>query len=138
MDFKEAIKQLKEGKSVRRRTWEPFSYIKLATPSSVEKRNKEIRGFYQITIPFIYSSDIVLSEDWQIVGEDLSQLHDFTDALDRVFKQNAKIKLKAWPLNTWVELAEDKQTLHMKAMDHKEYNFMFQCMTASDWELIGE
>lgn len=140
MDFKEAIKSMKNGKSIRRRSWAPFNYIKLEKVTYEHEGavidQEEVRDYHQETVPFIYSSNIVLSDKWQIVGQDPSSMFDFPEAIEMVFKQNAKIKLEEWNNNTWLELAEDRKTLNMKKMqDYRMYHFDFHSMTASDWEI---
>jgi hypothetical protein len=137
MDFKEAVSALKEGKKLRRKAWLPLDeYIELIKNNETKESN--IFLFYPEHKTFSYSSDIILSNDWQVVGEDEFQLLEFAEAMNRFIKENVKIRHKGWKPKTWLEKSKDENNIYIRSMQSEIYHFDFPKMKICDWELMGE
>ncbi len=125
MDFPSAMFELKQGKKVRRREWEPSIYL--------HKKSLEIKSFRRESVPFNYYIDILISSGWIVEGilEELT----FSEAILHTLS-NRKIRFKDWTDDCWLEATNDKKELFMRK--NSEYTFIpsYPCCIATDWEVI--
>jgi len=136
MDFSEATILLKEGKSIRRKSWPEFVHLKIIGMED-DKMNPVdvIQGYRQEAVPFNYDTSIILSNDWVVIGNDENELIEFPAAVE-MLKYRRKIRLKEWPIHTFLELHPNGKELFMRKMCEYDYTPSFECFAATDWETM--
>ncbi len=123
MNFRDAYKELEDGKKIRRREWEKSSYIQL--------NGFEVKAYRQDLVPFIYDLNILISKEWTIVGQDGE--HNFVDAIDALTK-GEKIKLKNWADNCYLIMLDNDIYYHSIQVSQAS-TLSYRCLVSHDWEL---
>lgn len=116
MNFSEATNLLKEGHGIRRKSWPEFVYIgwHYVVDDEGFELPPELAEYRQETIPFLYRNDIIISEDWEIIGEE-GTTFNFSEAVEAMMRRY-KIRLSSWEKNTWIQLSENTRDIIMKRM----------------------
>lgn len=74
MDFFEAMENLKEGKSIRLKSWKSGDYIEL-TEKEIKKKGKKISQYevvnqHGIELSPMVSFSALISSEWEVYNED--------------------------------------------------------------------
>lgn len=127
MNFEKAHKELKEGKKIRRKAWEPFMHLAL-----INGKVKTFKGEYT---NFYGNSDVILRDGWMILHGDGKEL-TFIEALEEL-KNKKYLTHKDWEekkLDRFIFVDSDQI-----AMCHAvEFDFMptYKCFCSLDWEIM--
>jgi hypothetical protein len=126
MDFKEAVKLLKQYEKVSRTSWDN-EYI------SLEEKSNAINRYYMGSSVFHFSADIILSTGWHVCGN-LDEDLGFPDAITKM-KQGRRIKLKTWD-EKYITL--DGRDLIVHQLCELGYRPTFEDFNAVDWEIYRQ
>lgn len=125
MEFSEALTELRNGKKIRRSTWNnELSYITI--------ENGEVRGYTKATSSFGWDNNIILSDDW--IVEDEEGFKSFPEAINAL-KQGKKVRLSNWK-DQHIELDTQTNQIVLKHFIYGGYSPSFECYTANDWEIL--
>lgn len=130
MNFSEATKALKEGKKIRRKSWDRFTNI----AKEENEGQDEIFAYAQMAVPYFYDNNIILSDDWEVVDAQGATI-DFPDAVE-MLKKRFKVRLKHWPKHQYIELSENGRELVLRKMSQHVFQPDFECFSAIDWEIF--
>lgn len=128
MDFKEATEQLKQQNKVRRKAWESTIYLLM-------NEVHEVKCYRLEAVPFNYDVNIIMSNDWVIVGEEEGEQYCFPDVVQNLLF-NKKIKLKEWPEQCYLEATPNGKEVFMRRICEYPFTPTFECFTSTDWEVI--
>lgn len=123
MNFDDAFAQLKAGKKIRRKKWEPLMHMKIKDEYILTYRGESF-GLHS-------SSDILLTKGWYVLGEEGVSLN-FVDTLSELKK---KKMISNDLLNGGYIFIDNGDLAMCKPI---EYSFMptFEDMCSLDWEIM--
>ncbi len=141
MNFADAVKELKSGCSIRRKSWDESNFIDMDVQDIkiIDGRIEDVEPFNVIlafrleAFPFNMDANIIISEDWNVVGTE--EVIDFPTAFEMAKSRN-KIKLKEWPATTYLEVDPSGNELFMRKLASCNYTPTFECFNALDWEVV--
>jgi len=123
MNFDDAFVQLKAGKKIRRKKWEPLMHMKIIANEVVTYKGESF-GLHS-------DADILLSKDWYVIdNEDIK--FTFVESLQELKK---KKMISRESLNGGYVFIDNGQLAMCKPI---EYEFMptFDDMCSIDWEIM--
>ncbi len=132
-EFKEAFEELRQGKKIRRVSWEPSIYIML-TENILLAEQKEIKAFRQECVSFPYDLSIMLSDGW-LIDDKGDEKFLFLDVIQSL-KQGKRVKLETWPDDCFLEATRNGQEVFMRRTCEYDFTPTFECLSASDWEIL--
>jgi len=121
MNFTEAMEKLKAGKKVSRETWRNSIYFLM--------KDKEVKCFYPTLMNYVYDENIMISNDWMIVGD--KEKYKFCDIILRL-QQCAKARLSHWK-DEYIYLDIESKQLILHAMEPRSFVPDFESFIAEDW-----
>lgn len=127
MIFEKAYKELKEGKRIRRKSWEPLMHMVI-----LEDQIKTFKGEYS---NFHAQGNVILSKGWRVIEEDgtTGKEIDFVAVLEEL-KSKKRITHDSWKSYTFLFVDGDK----LAVCKPIEYDFMptYKCFCSNDWEVM--
>lgn len=123
MNFEKAFKDLKAGKRIRRKEWEPLQFMVME-----DKKIVTYRGEYS---NFYGDVNLMLDEGWYVDGEDKDL--NFVEVVEAL-KIKQKVRNRKWNPDCFIFIDKDKIAICKPVA----YEFMptYQCFCASDWEIL--
>lgn len=121
MKFCEAMDKLKSGSKVTRQPWKGGVYFIMD--------GTDVKSMQPKLTPFIYSEDIMVSEGWQIVGNETELT--FCEIIPYLL-QGEQAKLKEWG-STYIFLDAPNKMLVVHSMEIQPYIPDFGSFVAEDW-----
>lgn len=124
MTFEEAMTELKSGKKVTRKLYKNELFL--------ESNSYTIKAYRPILEPYIYDSDIMLSEDWLI--DDLTGRFQFYEIV-LYLQQGFKARIDGWK-NKYIYLDHSSRQLIAHYFDEFVFMPSFIDFVADDWMVI--
>jgi hypothetical protein len=138
MNLSEITPHIKEGKKVRRKSWNKdlgsaFLQLKEKDPGVP----KELTLFSLATSNYPMDFSIMLSDDWIVIcPEDEVPDCSFYDMLDGL-RKGSKARLPKWK-EQWIEYDSQSKQIVLKHFAESFYMPDLSTFTAEDWEVIDE
>lgn len=133
MNLSEALNELKKGKYVRENNWPPSLHLRLLL--NTENKDHEIVSYQLISIPFVYTIDILTKDDkWKHYENNDDELN-FIDALSLLDK-GEKVQLSHWDKDSFIIMERGTKNLILKKMEKLEWTPTTKCFLSNDWRIF--
>lgn len=132
MNFKEALKELKNGEKITRIAWNNHQYIVI---DKDDKGKNHVTSYEKHATVFQYDSDIMLSDEW-LVNDDLSKYLSWAEIVEAL-SQGAKARLKDWHKDTYIIYDKTQKSLVRYGMEFRPYTPNFESFISNDWMVYG-
>lgn len=133
MKINEAIEKLKEGKYVREQEWPNGRHLRMMT--SEEDGEKFIAVYDLISLPFLYSMDILTKDDkWKIYRSNAEEMN-FFEAL-KFMENGSRMQLSQWNDDIWIEFERQTKDLILRKMEKLEWIPTVRCLLSNNWRLF--
>lgn len=130
MNFTEAMKAMKDGQKVTRKSWVGSVYFKCINPNA----NANVIHAYQPKLAiYQYNESIMLSSGWQVEG--VEGEFDFCDIIDHL-KSGKKVKQHDWNEDTYIKYDHESNALVCFSMEMLPFTPNFEDFTATDWVTV--
>lgn len=132
MNFTEAMKELREGKKIRRAAWEPTLHLRtVIVKQEGETENHIIQSYRQEMSVFQWNLSTLQSTDW--IVSDSNEEVSFELAVEAIQKGKTA-RLKHWEDSY---IANDKTSNQIVFIHYAPYPFTpsFQCLKSQDWSV---
>lgn len=125
MKFSEALEELKQGKKISREDW-PNNFLLIL--------DNEIKCFAPMVDIYQYNSEIILSNEWMIIGDLTETEYQFSDIIPFLIKGH-KAKIKDWS-DFHIYYESSDHLLLICSMFETNYLPIFDDFISNDWRIV--